>query len=723
MTTKGWVESVKAAVGIEQALRTVGLQARRMSSFGPCPLCGEDARGTGDSRGPIGVGRDRGKWHCWRCNQGGDAIDLVAAVKLQRTASGLDAGGWSVVREECVRLGWVEPEGSTRSAAIAAARPKRLMRAGDAVRGKTRPPEPAQADPGEERGSGGGRFGWSPTLADECETRLWQDEGEAVREYLTAGRKLSEATIRAFRLGAFPVRDDHGAVREWWVTIPLVDAREEVANVRFRSVPGRCGWCDGKGCDRCKAGEVKKQYRVCTGRPLPLYGADRLSDDLGSAPIVVEGELDVVAMFEMGWTRNVVSGTAGAGAWKDEWLDQLEPYSAFIVAYDNDEAGDKGADGLVEKLGRYRCSRARLPFKDAGECLTNAVPEAAIVLALDRAQSSIGIDLFPVGHYGAQIERLIEAPGDLVGRPTGSTKLDTALGGVRPGLIVVTGETGEGKTTFATWLLGQAARAGVPSLLTSFEQSPVGTVQKLLRSELGGDFVARTKDERRAAIEALDALPLWIVDHRGSMSFEDLLNTIRFAVRRRGVRNVLVDHLGFVIDPEAEDERREIQNVVRALSIIAEHEGVSIILVCHPSNMHVAQRRRVSLADLKGASAIRQDAHEVWVVEAAKPNEKRPWPGAWIHLDKVRSDFGASGASVLLAFDPLACVYCDTWDETPSGRKGIRVVVPTKKRQREPEAEPSSTRGKRGARKPAGSKDAAASESSKVADADDEQEP
>ena len=220
---------------------------------------------------------------------------------------------------------------------------------------------------------------------------------------------------------------------------------------------------------------------------------------------------------------------------------------------------------------------------------------------------------------------------------------------------------------------------GVPSLLTSFEQAPIGTVQKLLRQEIGGDFTQNTPEERKRAMDALSQQPLHIVKHRGMLGPQDVIDTMRFAVRRREVRNVLIDHLGFVIDPDAEDERRAIQKVVRELSIIAEYEAVSCFLVCHPSNQHLAQRRRVGLGDLKGASAIRQDAHEVWVVEAGKVTKSRPYPSAYFHFDKVRSDFGASGATVTLAFDPLACVYADKWAMTPSGARGVMPVsVPAK---------------------------------------------
>jgi twinkle protein len=445
-------------------------------------------------------------------------------------------------------------------------------------------------------------------------------------------------------------------------------------NVRFRRLPS----------DEASG----PKYRVCSGRPLPLFNADRLGEE---DPIVCEGELDVVALHEYGWTESVVSGTGGASTFREEWLDLLEPSGSLLLCYDDDEAGKKGATALAEKLGAYRCSRVRLPRNDAGACLAEGVDREIVARAFEDSESMLGIDVASVSAFAEEIERIAENPEELVGRPTGSAKLDEAIGGLRPGLIVLSGETGQGKTTFATWLLAQQARMGVPTLLTSMEQSPVGTVQKLLRGQIGGDFLAVEKPERVRAMEALGRLPLHILRHRGNIGRSELLDAVRFSVRRRGVRNVLVDHLGFVVNPDADDERKEIESIVRELSILSEHEGVSIVLICHPSNMHVAQKRRVSLSDLKGASAIRQDAHEVWIVEAAKPTKQRVYPASWIHFDKVRSDYGASGASVLLAFDPLATTYADSWGETPSGQRGVTLVQATKPGKAKPSSDSASS--------------------------------
>jgi len=274
--------------------------------------------------------------------------------------------------------------------------------------------------------------------------------------------------------------------------------------------------------------------------------------------------------------------------------------------------------------------------------------------------------LLKVNDYIEQIEELVSNPQNLRGRATGSAKLDRAIGGWRDGLVILTGGTGCGKTTISTWLGMNQALLGHGVLVTCFEQRPIGTVQKLLRQQLGGDFTANTPMERRVAMERLGLLPLWIVDHYGRMSFSEMKDMIRYSVRRKDVKFAIVDHLGYVIDSLAKDERREIEIVVRDLATLAINDGVTIVLICHPNRMWIGQQRRVQITDLKGASAIEQDAHVGIVVEPKLPDEENTHPRSILHVDKCRSEFGLMNSSISLAFDPLACLYADGWEELPS---------------------------------------------------------
>lgn len=658
--SRGWIESVKNTK-IPQILSTLGLQPGRLASFGPCPGCNEQHRGSDDRRGACGCTGDRRAWKCHRCNIKGDALDLLAWTQAGKPSGQLSKEQWADIRQWCTAKGLVESSQTTPTPAPVLSVAKLLGR-----EGRRRAPQ-AIDDAGEPSGAvatieprGGGPYAWRDGLAQGCAASLWDlgsRQSDAVLAYLREERLFLDETIKAWELGCIMIRG------EPWLTIPLRDESERVVNVRFRSIP-----------------PAKKTYRVCPGRPLPLFGSHSLGNDLDGNVVVCEGELDVIAMWQYGFNSSVVSGTAGAGAWKEEWLDQLEPYGGFILCYDNDSAGEAGAKGFADKMGLDRCSRAILPKKDAGECLQHRVPEESIRRVLDRAQPMFGVQFRDVNSYGPGIERLIANPEELRGRSTGSVKIDRCLGGLRPGLTIVSGDTGVGKTTFVTWLLWQQAAMGVPVMVTSFEQRPIGTVQKLLRMQLGGDFTKVTASDRAAALGQLGKRPIHILDHYGQMAAANLMQAVRYAVRRMGVKVVLIDHLGFLLDAESQDRVSQIESVIRALAITGYSLGCTLILVCHPRGL-AQGAKRVTINDLKGASAIKQDASEVIIVERDAPRvggkNPRPWPAAWVHFDKVRSEFGVPGSKAQLAFGPMSCRYADQWEETPEGRVGALIVTPS----------------------------------------------
>ena len=645
--SKGWIGEVRQHE-IQSIAKTVGLTVSRGQSYTPCPACKASRRSRSDSRGPVGVRSDGKGWRCWSCSVTGDAPDLgawLAIGKPLKEASKLES---AKVRSAFAKNGLC-------SSGNPADRVTPLVKVQPVSKPREAVPQAYQSP-----------MRWYPELADDCIARLWSEEGKITLTYMRS-RGFSDEAIKKWRIGSLSIKRNKGS--EYYVAIPVLDSAGKPVNVRFRSVPHDCAWC-GKtdpDCKKCKGtGVARKIYLRSPNRPSTLFGVMNLSIDTNSDVIICEGELDVMALWQLGFKENVVSGTAGAGTWADDWLDSLEPYRHFILAYDSDKAGDEGAAGVAAKLGKERCSRAKLPYKDAGECLERNVSTELIQKSLDSAQPLLEAGLVRVDNYTNEVEELIRNPDKLKGLTTGSQILDEALGGIRPGLWIVTGGTGQGKTTVTTWLMLEQARRGVPVLLTSFEQRPIGTVQKLLRAEIGGDFTMASEIERKDAMRHLGSMPIYMVDHYGALDSEELKSLIGYSVRRKGVRMAVVDHLGFLIDG-AEDERRAIERVVRDYAVYAVQNDITIMLIVHPNNLSVTQQRRVMLTDLKGASAIRQDAHVGLVVERMLPGRTVNHPATAIHVDKCRSEFGLQGSRAVLAFDPEACVYADDWEQTPMG--------------------------------------------------------
>ena len=72
-----------------------------------------------------------------------------------------------------------------------------------------------------------------------------------------------------------------------------------------------------------------------------------------------------------------------------------------------------------------------------------------------------------------------------VGLPTGIPKIDKLLGGLQPGLHLLAGEPGQGKTTFALQIASKVAEEGFPVLFLSFEEALPRLALKVICARAG----------------------------------------------------------------------------------------------------------------------------------------------------------------------------------------------------------------------------------------------
>lgn len=299
---KSWIDEVKQA-DVSAVAAALGLQSTRGNAVKPCPACNAEQRGSADRRGPVGLRPDGTGWRCFRCDASGDAPELASYKLHGCSLRDLDSTKQKDLRQRLHNLGFCSDSDG-----------KEADRKTWTVRRAIQKPQAAAF-------SGGGAFAWRDDLAESCAAALWTEKGRGALEYLR-GRGFPDEALKHWKIGAHFEHSGDRVVAQY-VTIPVMDENGKPINIRFRSVPGVCMRCGGEGCGRCKEGQVRKVYLRSPGRPTTLYGVHQLDRDTGGEVIIAEGELDVIALWALGFRRNVVSGTAGAGHWEDEWLDTL----------------------------------------------------------------------------------------------------------------------------------------------------------------------------------------------------------------------------------------------------------------------------------------------------------------------------------------------------------------------------------------------------------------
>lgn len=196
-------------------------------------------------------------------------------------------------------------------------------------------------------------------LIERAESVLWSDRGRDTLAWLHA-RGLKDDAIRSARLGYLPV-DFQEKPEAWGSPNDETDPLYFSKGILIPGLSASKVWYLKIRPDHPRHGQ---KYKHTRGGKQALYHADILTE--GKPAVICEGELDAILLTqEAGDLADVVTL---AGAETDlnlaTWGLYLLRPSAFILAFDMDEAGDKGADKLA---WLHNSQRLTIPALKAGD--------------------------------------------------------------------------------------------------------------------------------------------------------------------------------------------------------------------------------------------------------------------------------------------------------------------------------------------------------------------
>lgn len=217
--------------------------------------------------------------------------------------------------------------------------------------------------------------------------------------------------------------------------------------------------------------------------------------------------------------------------------------------------------------------------------------------------------------------RLLEKdPQAIEGRPTKYWPLfNKCFGGLRNELIVLTAETGNGKSTFARNWFQDCFHQKIPACMFSLEEGILSTMHRFTQMEIGKKASQLTLDDKRAFGDALKQYPFYYVDRKGMISENFLLNTLHYAIDTHGIKFFMIDHLDYIAKQKHDWSTNEsyiIGDCLRRLAAIAHEKGCTILLIVHPAKLSIqgGKRREVGIDELKGSSSIKQEADAVFSI-------------------------------------------------------------------------------------------------------------
>jgi len=122
-----------------------------------------------------------------------------------------------------------------------------------------------------------------------------------------------------------------------WLTIPIFDYQGETLYEKLRRPPNGL---EHQMKSKLPKGATAQMYP----RPYLHKGVKRI--------FICEGEPDVMVLLSYG--QEAICSTAGAGCFKEEWLDEFPEGIEIVLCLDTDEAGKKGQEKISEMFREKR---------------------------------------------------------------------------------------------------------------------------------------------------------------------------------------------------------------------------------------------------------------------------------------------------------------------------------------------------------------------------------
>lgn len=458
------------------------------------------------------------------------------------------------------------------------------------------------------------------------------------------GRGILPGTIAAFQIGEQP-RDG----KTYAVFPYLRDG--ELVNAKYRNVAEKRDMRQEGGAEPC------------------LFGWHLISPRARSV-VITEGEIDAMTLHQAGVPALSVNAGAGNHQWIENDWDRLERFSDIVVCFDDDEAGQKGAREVVQRLGVTRCRVAKLGAKDANQWLQDGATDDDFRNAIKEAKSQDPEEMAQFADFMADVKAKLYPHQDAPELPVLRIgRRDYQWFEFRGGEYSVwTGINGHGKSLALSQVLLGLADQGERCMVFSGEM-PAAT--QLLRMAKQAAGLGKPSPAYLDAIGDWLRDKFWVFNRVGSAALDDLLRIFEYASRRYGVRQFVIDSLMMTDVPE--DGNGAITKQKQAVQKIADfvkRTDSHLHLVAHPRKQP-DESRNVGKMDVAGSSKITDAADNVWSVwSARKPDDEEldDKPDALFELQKQRNG-EVQHKKLWLFFSKAAQQFCPTPD-----RRAVSIV-------------------------------------------------
>ncbi len=353
--------------------------------------------------------------------------------------------------------------------------------------------------------------------------------------------------------------------------------------------------------------------------------------------LLCEGEKDADTLIELGYcaTTNV----CGSKAWFPAYADTLKNKNVFIFS-DNDEAGDKHYRAVIASLdGKVNSAKkVNVPkeFKDVSDWLKgcfNTESEAKQALSEAIEQSVMAIEPLPLYTIYEMEERFQDYVKEVNNKGFSLGRLAPEYGNktMMPGeLIMVMGDTGQGKTAFMQYM-ARSARP-LPTLFFELELPLEAMFMRNTQMEcacLEDDVLKDYREGSQSMREKFKNLDHILTCDKSGISMDYIEKLIEQSELKFGKHPamVMIDYMGLVKGVSFNRYEAMAAKAQQA-KVLAKNTGTVVVMgsqVGRPQKDDKGNRgarKALSLHDARGAGELEESAN--LILGITKDNADNP---------------------------------------------------------------------------------------------------
>ena len=440
----------------------------------------------------------------------------------------------------------------------------------------------------------------------------------ACLEYLSGNRKISEATIKEYRLGQL---DD-------FIFFPFINPAGEVQLIKKR-----------------KAGDGERPIPTEKNCAAVLFGWQAIPA-WSREVVITEGEIDALTWHDYGFPALSVPFGGGSGL-KQKWIeneyDNLERFEKIYLSTDDDEEGHKAAEEIAKRLGRHRCYRVILPHKDANKCAQEGLDKEQIYDCILAAKSLDPEGLKrPMDYFNEVSNLFYPEEGAHIGYHLAYAGTHNLLR-FRPDEVTIwTGSPGAGKSQILSDNIPAWIAQGSKICNASLEMQPKQSLRRLAKQTIGSG-APTVNAIGKALTWANEGLLLY--DFVGKADIDTLLEVFSYALAKYGCDQFIIDSL-MRLGVAGDDYNKQEQVMFKIVNWAME-KNVHVHLVAHAKKPEKGSYI-LAIEDIKGAMELGANAANILAIsrnrkleelKLANPDDEeiQSKPGVVLNIAKQRN--------------------------------------------------------------------------------------